>query len=115
MRNYISVNAKYYKMGEIDRISNHNFRQSKIDYLLPPEQIKFENKNMVFDENFKAINQDLTLENLDFAMRGQFTKLLEMKKNILKKNNAKHRKNENEVIEMVVSLREEQAINYIEN
>ncbi len=115
MRNYISVNAKYYKMGEIDRISSHNFRQSKIDYLLPQEQVKFENKNIVFDENFKAINQDLTLENLDFAMRGQFTKLLEMKKNILKKNNAKHRKNENEVIEMVVALSEEQALNYLEN
>lgn len=115
MRNYISVNAKYYKMGEIDRISNHNFRQSKIDYLLPKEQIKFENKNIVFDENFQATKQDLSLENLDFAMRGQFTKLLELKKNILKKNNAKHRKNENQLIEMVVALSEEQAKFYLEN
>ena len=114
MRNYISVNAKYYKMSEIDRISNHNFRQSKIDYLLPPEQIKFENKNMVFDENFQATKQDLSLENLDFTMRGEFAKLLQMKQNILKKNNARRRKNENEVIEMVVALSEEQALNYLE-
>ena len=92
MRNYISVNAKYYKMGEINRISNHNFRQTKVDYLLPKEQIKFKNQNIVFNENFQTTNQDLSLKNLDFAMRNQFLKLLELKKNILKKNNAKHRK-----------------------
>lgn len=115
MRNYISVNAKYYKMSEIDRISNHNFRQSKIDYLLPKEQIKFQNQNIVFNENFQTTNQDLSLKNLDFAMRNQFLKLLELKKNILKKNNAKHRKNENQLIEMVVALSEEQALNYLEN
>lgn len=30
MRNYISVNAKYYKAKEIKRIINHNLRNSKI-------------------------------------------------------------------------------------
>ncbi|MFV7790427.1 hypothetical protein ACNO6Z_06160 [Aliarcobacter lanthieri] len=115
MRNYISVNAKYYKMSEIDRISSHNYRQTKIDYLLPREQVKFENKNIVFNENLQATRQDLTLKNLDLAMRLQFTKLLDLKQKILKKNNAKRRKNENEIIEMVVALSEEQALNYLEN
>ncbi len=63
MRNYISVNAKYYKMGEIDRISNHNFRQSKIDYLLPKEQIKFKNKNIVLKKIFKLPNKIYQLKN----------------------------------------------------
>lgn len=115
MRNYISVNAKYYKMGEIDRISNHNFRQSKVDYLLPKEQIKFQNQNLIFDENFNVSKKDLSLKTLDKSMRNQFLKLLELKQNILKKNNAKHRKNENQLIEMVVALSEEQALNYLEN
>ncbi len=115
MRNYISVNAKYYKMGEIDRISSHNFRQIKVDYLLPKEQIKFKNQNIIFDENFNVSKEDLSLETLDKSMRNQFLKLLKLKQDILKKNNAKHRKNENELIEMVVALSEEQALNYLEN
>ena len=61
MRNYISVNAKYYKMGEIDRISNHNFRQTKVDYLLPKEQIKFQIQNLIFDENLNISKVDLSL------------------------------------------------------
>ena len=72
MRNYISVNAKYYKMGEIDRISNHNFRQSKIDYLLPPDQVKFKNQNIIFDENFNSSKENLSLKILDINMRNQF-------------------------------------------
>ena len=102
-------------MAEIDRISSHNFRQSKVDYLLPKEQIKFQNQNIIFDENLNISKEDLSLETLDQNMRNQFLKLLKLKQDILKKNNAKHRKNENELIEMVVALSEEQAKFYLEN
>ena len=53
MRNYISVNAKYYKKVEIDRISSHNFRQSRIDYLLDKKYVRFENQHIIYHENMQ--------------------------------------------------------------
>ncbi|MEA3498765.1 MAG: hypothetical protein U9R16_06895 [Campylobacterota bacterium] len=46
MTNYISVNAKYYKANQSSKLSEHNNRESNIDYLLDEEYIKYQNKNI---------------------------------------------------------------------
>ena len=63
MRNYISVNAKYYKAKELGRIIRHNFRLEKPDYLLSEESIKGENLDMIFNKDgLKTQNYKLLKE-----------------------------------------------------
>lgn len=54
MSNYISLNAKYYKNNEFQKIYEHDFRKSDVTYLLKDTQYK--NVNFEFDtfENLKA-------------------------------------------------------------
>ena len=115
MRNYISVNAKYYKKAEINRIASHNFRLSKIDYLLENNHIKFENKNVIFQENFNEAMHNLSNVDGEILLKKQFEKLLEDRDKIQRKRNYHGNKKSNDLIEMVVALSEEQALNYLEN
>lgn len=46
MKKFVSVNMKYYKSSEINRISEHNNRESNIEYLLDKKDIKYENINI---------------------------------------------------------------------
>ena len=62
MRNYISVNAKYYTAKQVSKRAEHNNRAAKIDYLLPPENIIFQNIESSFGqssmiEKFQLMNE----------------------------------------------------------
>ena len=59
MKNFTSVNAKYYQSNELIRIINHNLRSEEIDYLLDKEYIKWENKNFLFGLENNLNNIDL--------------------------------------------------------
>lgn len=96
MRNYISVNAKYYKATEVSKRAKHNDRSAKIDYLLPIENRKFNN----IENNFGQ-----------FSMGEKFS-LLNQKKQQIQKEKGFYKKDD-DLIEMVVSLSEEQALNYL--
>lgn len=101
MRNYISVNAKYYKASHISKIYKHNQRKAYIDYLLNEE-------DRVFKNDTYSTNKNLTLEE---HFKDQFNKKCADQK----AHNYHQPKtgNENEIIEMVVSLSEEQALYYL--
>ncbi|RLA77682.1 MAG: hypothetical protein DRG78_16850 [Epsilonproteobacteria bacterium] len=100
MKNYTSVNAKYYKSSEIYRIYKHNFERLNIDYLLNNEDIKYQNQNDQKGMNLKNVLNDLQ----------------QQKSNILnQKCPYKHNKNDNEIVEMVVALSEDQAKHYLDN
>ena len=104
-RNYVSVNAKYYKSGRASKINDHNYRISKVDYLLNEIDQKFKNMNYVcqadsinkktFVENFEHL---LDLKKMDQESRGYFSP---------------KGKEENNIIEMVIGLSEEQALYYL--
>ncbi len=118
-RNYISANAKYYKSEHIDRIARHNFRIAKIDYLLPEESIKYQNKNLIFDKNM----QEISINNLDknsqeIVLKSNYLELLNLRENIYNKQKyypSKKNLKSNDLVEFVVALSEEQALNYLEN
>lgn len=98
MRNYISVNAKYYTAKQVSKRAEHNNREAKIDYLLPRENRKFNN----IENNFGQ-----------FTMMEKF-ELMNQKKQQIQKEKRFYKKDGNDLIEMVVSLSEEQALFYLE-
>lgn len=134
-RNLLSVSLKYYKAAEIERIVNHNNRLSEIDYLLEKENILFDNVDVIYkhfdDDNINnkylynagdyenqkdQINEyNLKNENNGDLLRFETLKLLNKKKQIQAKNKSYTKKSENEIVEMVISLSEEQAKSYLEN
>lgn len=134
MKNFISVNAKHYKKREINRISQHNFRLQKIDYLLPKAHIKYDNINMIYDntniiydnkidENkltklgqyTQNLNEVFNKKELDDILKSQYELLLHKKEKIQYKNKSYAKSNESTLVEMVVALSEEQALNYLES
>ncbi len=134
MKNFISVNAKHYKKREINRISEHNFRLQKIGYLLPKSHIKYDNINMIYDntniiydnkidENkltklgqYKQnLNEIFPKKELDNILKSQYELLLNKKEKIQYKNKSYAKSNESTIVEMVVALSEEQALNYLES
>lgn len=98
MRNYISVNAKYYKATEVSKRAKHNDRSAKIDYLLPLENRKFNN----IENNFGQ-----------FTMGEKFS-LLNQRKKQIQNEKGFYKTDGNDLIEMVVSLSEEQSLFYLE-
>ncbi|RXJ87480.1 hypothetical protein [Arcobacter sp. CECT 8985] len=140
MKDFISVNAKYYKSANIEHTSNHNTRASEIDYLLDDKNIKYENTSKLYtsnDSNSQKVNLDENdaklggkgtySDNLktfvskkDEAIRNsklmqkQFYYLQQQKKEILsKKYNYKENENENTIVEMCLNLSEEKALEYL--
>lgn len=97
MRNYISVNAKYYKATEVSKRAKHNDRSAKIDYLLPLEERKFNN----IENNFGQ-----------FSMMEKF-ELMNQRKKQIQREKGFFKDGGNDLIEMVVSLSEEQALHYL--
>lgn len=97
MRNYISVNAKYYTAKQVSKRAEHNNRSAKIDYLLPLEERKFNN----IENNFGQ-----------FTMMEKF-ELMNQKKKQIQNQKGFFKTDGNDLIEMVVSLSEEQALNYL--
>lgn len=141
MKDFISVNAKYYKSANIEHTSNHNTRASEIDYLLDDKNIKYENTSKLYSENdFGSAKVNLEendkklggkgtySDNLktfvskkDEAIRNsklmqkQFYYLQQQKKEVLsKKYNYKENENENTLVEMSLNLSEEKALEYLE-
>ena len=134
MKNFISVNAKHYKRREINRISEHNFRLQKIGYLLPKAHIKYDNINIIYDntniiyenkidENnltklgqyTQNLNEIFNKKELDNTLKSQYELLLNKKEKIQYKNKSYAKSNESTLVEMVVALSEEQALNYLES
>ena len=101
MRKFISVNAKYYKASQITKINNHNTRTSNIDYLLKDN-----------DCNYKNLNYSINPRN---TLVENFTEQFDnkCKDQIANKFFKPKTGNENEIIDMVVALSQEQAINYL--
>jgi len=105
MKNYISVNMKYYKSTRINTISKHNEYRDNIDYILKKEDRYDSNKTIVYDFDNNETKKSL-LEVFDES--------LTYKNEIMKKKGF-HKKNGNELCEMVVSLSEEQSKHYLDN
>lgn len=97
MRNYISVNAKYYTSKQVSKRAEHNNREAKIDYLLPSENRIFQN----IENNFGQ-----------FSMMEKF-ELMNQRKKQIQNQKGFFKTDGNDLIEMVVSLSEEQALNYL--
>ncbi len=97
MAKFISVNAKYYTKKELYKRHFHNTREAFINYLLPADEIKFKNLEYSFGEK----NMVRSFLNLD------------KKKTEVQKKKGFYKKNGNDLIEMVVALSEEQALNYL--
>lgn len=97
MAKFISVNAKYYTKRELYKRHFHNTREAFINYLLPADEIKFKNREYSFGEK----NMVRSFLNLD------------KKKTEVQKKKGFYKKNGNDLIEMVVALSEEQALNYL--
>ncbi len=115
MRNYISVNAKYYKAKELGRIIRHNFRLEKPDYLLSEESIKGENLDMIFNKDgLKTQNYKLKKEVKAKHLFDVFHDFKDARDEVYKKKKYYGNPNSNDIIEMVVALSEEQALNYLE-
>jgi len=92
LKNYISVNAKYYKKHRALKIQEHNNRISAIDYLLPKTEYKNITDTNLVDEFNKYYKQQQQIQ----AKRKSYTK-----------------KNGNAIVEMVVALSEEMALQYL--
>lgn len=97
MRNYISVNAKYYTAKQVSKRAEHNNRAAKIDYLLPSENRIFQN----IENNFGQ-----------FSMMEKF-ELMNQRKKQIQNEKGFYKTDGNDLIEMVVSLSEEQALFYL--
>ncbi|MDX9900261.1 MAG: hypothetical protein RBT22_02080 [Aliarcobacter sp.] len=114
-RNYASVNAKYYTSSELFRIINHNLRIDKIDYLLKNND--FENVNLIYglNENYNNTNlKDINKTKFKNMFFNSFNNMVMQRR---KQNQAKNYFGENEkndLIEMVVSLSEEQTQHYLD-
>lgn len=141
MKDFISVNAKYYKSANIEHTSNHNTRASEIDYLLDDKNIKYENTSKLYSENGTGAAK-VSLEENDAKLGGkgtysdnlktfvskkdeairnsklmqkQFYYLQQQKKEVLsKKYNYKENENENTIVEMSLNLSEDKALEYLE-
>lgn len=114
MRNYISVNAKYYKAKELGRIIEHNFRIEKPDYLLSEESIKGENLDMIFNKDgLKTQNYKLLKEAKAEHLYNVFHDFKDARDEVYKKKKYYGNPNSNDIIEMVVAVSEEQALNYL--
>ncbi len=92
MKNYICVNAKYYKSTRASKIEAHNKRLSSIDYLLKKS-------------DYKNITDTNLIE--------KFNEYYNKQKSIQAKRKCYTRKNGNSIIEMVVALSEHQALHYL--
>lgn len=140
MKDFISVNAKYYKSENIEKCSNHNTRASEVDYLLDDKNIKYENTSKLYAANDSS-SQKVSLEENDKKLGGkgtysdnlktfvskkdeairnsklmqkQFYYLQQQKKEILsKKYNYKENENENTIVEMSLNLSEDKALEYL--
>ncbi len=114
-RNYTSVNAKYYTSNELFRIINHNLRIDKIDYLLKNND--FENVDLIYglNENYNNTNlKDINKTKFKNMFFNSFNNMVMQRR---KQNQAKNYFGENEkndLIEMVVSLSEEQTQHYLD-
>ena len=133
MKNYISVNAKYYKSNQITRISEHNSRESNIDYLLDEKDIEYKNQDIVYNGAIDDHNDHFNTscgtysENLANGLKRHNTNSINLKHTFyksLQKKQAKQlangyynnkSKNNNELVEMVVALSENQAKYYLDN
>ncbi len=114
-RNYTSVNAKYYTASELFRIINHNLKVDKIDYLLKDND--FENVNLIYGLNEKYNNTNLKDINKTKFKNMFFNSFNNMVIQRRKQNEAKGyygNKEKNDLIEMVVSLSEEQTQHYLD-
>ena len=118
MKNYTSVNAKYYQSNELIRIINHNLRSEEIEYLLDKEYIKWENKNFLFGLENNSNNIDLNditktkFKNMFFK---NFVKMCQQRDQQNQKKGYYNGTNKNDLIEMVISLSEEQTLFYLQN
>ena len=115
-RNYISVNAKYYTQKELFRIINHNLRIDEIDYLLKNNDFDNVNINYSIDKKYNNINLNDTTKTKFKNMF--FYNINEMIRQRTKQNEAKNyfgNNEKNDLIEMVVSLSEEQTQYYLDN
>ena len=101
MQNYISVNAKYYKSKQIHQIYSHNSRLSSIDYLLESKDIKYKNLNYSINPRNSLV--DNFQEQLNLKIKDQKARGYTPPKN----------SNSNDIIDMVVSLSQEQALYYL--
>ena len=118
MKNYTSVNAKYYQSSELIRIINHNVRSEEIEYLLDQEYIKWENKNFLFglENNLNNIDlKDTTKTRFKNMFFKNFTKMCEQRDQQNQKKGYHNGTNKNDLIEMVISLSEEQTLFYLQN
>ena len=137
MKNYISVNAKYSKGSSISQISDHNDRTTDIDYLLNDEDIKYKNIDIVhnsddgsggsanldesdlggigtYSDNLQKMRSAKPSSSNRINLKQAFHKLQKQKTKVLrKKYDYKPNEKENEIIEMVVGLSEDQALNYL--
>ena len=86
MANYIALNAKYYKNDDYKKIMDHDFRLSKVDYLL--KDSKYKNFAIEF-EKFEDVKQK--------------------KEKVLKKKGTKEQSKENTLIEFVCALSNEET------
>lgn len=141
-KNYVSVNSKYFKASAIEKIAEHNNRISGIDYLLDEKYHQFENTNYIFkDSSSENVGGAVALDEDGSSGIGTYVdNLKKMKSKNISHSNFKHstslqkkfqalqkektkrlrkyykykpNENENEIIESVVSLSEEQALNYL--
>ena len=141
-KNYVSVNTKYFKASAIQKIAEHNNRISDIDYLLDEKYHQFENTNYIFkDSSCENVGGAIALDEDGSSGIGTYAdNLKKMKSTSISHSNFKHstslqkkfqalqkektkrlrkyykykpNENENEIIESVVSLSEEQALNYL--
>ena len=118
MKNYTSVNAKYYQSSELIRIINHNLRSEEIEYLLDKEYIKWENKNFLFglENNLNNIDlKDTTKTRFKNMFFKNFTKMCQQRDQQNQKKGYHNGTNKNDLIEMVISLSEEQTLFYLQN
>ena len=121
MKKYISVNGKYYTKKQLLRIINHNLRLQKIDYLLKNEDIKWDNINLLFNSLNRDNNYDIVLSDdinkIDFKnlFLNKYQDLVKLRKEKNEKKGYFGNKEKNDLFEMVVSLSEEQTLNYLNN
>lgn len=121
MKKYISVNGKYYTKNQLLRIINHNLRLQKIDYLLKNEDIKWDNINLLFNSLNRDNNYDIVLSDdinkIDFKnlFLNKYQDLVKLRKEKNEKKGYFGNKEKNDLFEIVVSLSEEQTLNYLKN
>ncbi|QOG11427.1 coiled-coil domain-containing protein [Arcobacter sp. FWKO B] len=117
MKNYISVNAKYYTSERISRIARHNYRLSNIDYLLEKGEELGKNIDIIYSRSSTQIDLNLnpldkaTIFKKEFEQQEADKRAMQIKKGYHPPKGAKNK--DNSIVEMVVALSEEQAKEYI--